>query len=57
MPDTVAPSAGAVRLTVGAVVSTVTLTVEVLVLPAASRASAVSVWVPLATVVVFHDTL
>ena len=51
VPDTVAPAAGAVRLTVGAVVSlaTVTLTAdEVVVLPAASRARAVSVWVPLA---------
>ena len=60
MPDTVAPLAGAVRLTVGAVMSglsTVTVTVEVVVLPAASRARAVSVWVPLVTVVVFHDTL
>ena len=38
--------------------STVTVTgAEVVVLPAASRATAVSVWVPLATVVVFHDTL
>ena len=38
--------------------ATVTFTAdEVVVLPAASRATAVSVWVPLATVVVFHDTL
>ena len=61
MPDTVAPLAGAVRLTVGAVVSgllTVTVTVdEVVALPAASRARAASVWLPLLTVVVFHDTL
>ena len=50
---------GPVRLTVGAVVSlsTVTLTAaEVVVLPAASRARAVSVWAPLVAVVVFHDT-
>ena len=60
VPDTVAPLAGAVKLTVGAVVSglsTVTVTVvEVVMLPAASRATAVSLWVPLVTVVVFHDT-
>ena len=38
--------------------ATVTVTgAEVVVLPAASRATAVSVWVPLVTVVVFHDTL
>ena len=39
--------------------ATVTLTgaPEVVVLPAASRARAVSVWVPLVTVVVSHDTL
>ena len=45
----------------GAVMSgllTVTLTaVEVVLLPAASRATAVSVWLPLADWVVFHDTL
>ena len=60
VPDTVAPLAGAVRLTVGAVMSgllTVTLTDFVVVLPAASRATAVSLWVPLATAAVFHDTL
>ena len=59
MPDTVAPAAGPVRLTVGAVYRwTVTVTAEVVVvLPAASRASAVSVWLPLADRVVFHDTL
>ena len=61
VPDTVAPAAGAVRLTVGAVVSgllTVTVTdVEVVLLPAASLATAVSVWVPLLAVAVFHDTL
>ena len=61
VPDTVASLAGAVTLTVGAVVSallTVTVTAaEVVVLPAASRATAVSVWGPLAAVVVSHDTL
>ena len=55
--DTGTPSAGAARLTVGLVLSTVTVTVDVVVLPAASRAPAVNVWVPLATVVVFHDAL
>ena len=38
--------------------ATVTVTgAEVAVLPTASRASALSVYVPLATVVVFHATL
>ena len=45
----------------GAVISgllTVTVTVEVVVaLSAASRARAATVWVPLLTAVVFHDTL
>src|SRR5436190_1920837 len=58
VPATVAPPAGAVTVTVGAVVSpllTVTVTAaDVAVLPAASRATAVRVWVPLALVVVFH---
>ena len=58
VPPTVAPPAGAVIDTVGGVVSglfTVTVTVvDVVVLPAASRATAVSVCVPLATVVVFQ---
>ena len=42
----------------GAALVTVTVTagLEVVVLPAASRATAVTVWVPLATVVEFHDT-
>src|SRR6185436_7225910 len=57
-PDTVAPAAGAVIATVGAVVSallTVTLTAaDVVVLPAASRATAVNVCRPLAVIVVFH---
>ena len=60
VPDTVAPSAGPIRLTVGAVISgllTVTVTVEVVVvLPAASRARAANVWLPLLTVAVFHNT-
>ena len=61
-PETVAPLAGAVMETVGGVVSeaallTVTVTVaEVLVLPAASRATAVSVCEPVATVVLFQVT-
>jgi hypothetical protein len=37
--------------------STVTVTVDVVVLPAASRATAASVWVPLVAVVVFYDAL
>src|SRR3954470_19309438 len=56
VPDTVVPFAGAVTLTVGAVVSallTVTVTVAaVVVFPAASRATAVNVWVPLVALVV-----
>src|SRR5439155_9674857 len=58
VPDTVAPAAGAVIETVGGVVSallTVTVTAaEVVVLPAASRATAVSVWLPVVAVVVSH---
>ena len=57
-PDTVAPVVGAVIDTVGGVVSallTVTLTAaEVAVLPAASRATAVSVCAPLVAVVLFQ---
>src|SRR5206468_11907739 len=47
-PATVAPSVGAVTATVGATLSTtVTATAdEVVTLPAASRATAVSVWPP-----------
>ena len=62
VPDTV-PAGGAVKLTVGGVTSTtplatVTLTgAEVVMLPAASRARTVRVWVPLAAVVVFQDVL
>ena len=41
-----------------AALATVMLTdADVVVLPLVSRATAVRVWVPLATVVVFHDTL
>ena len=41
-----------------AVLATLTVTgAEVVVLPLVSRASAVSVWAPLATVVVFQVTL
>ena len=63
VPETVAPEAGEVMLTVGGVVSgggafdTVTVTaVEVLWFPAASRALAVRKCEPLATVVVFQET-
>jgi hypothetical protein len=62
VPETVAPEAGEVMLTVGGVVSgggafdTVTVTAaEVVELPAASRALAVRECEPLATVVVFHE--
>ena len=56
VPETVAPDVGDVMLTVGAVVSeTVTLIeAEVLVLLAASRATAVKVWLPMEAVAVFH---
>src|SRR5207247_10592286 len=57
LPLTVAPGAGAVMLTVGAVVSLNTVTVTaaaVAVFAAASRATAVSVCAPLRAVVVFH---
>jgi len=63
VPETVAPFDGAVRDTVGGVVSgaallTVTVTpVDVVVFPAASRARALRVWPPLAAVVVFQETL
>src|SRR5262249_8225721 len=56
--DPVAPSAGAVMLTLGGVVSLKTVTVTaaaVAVLPAASRATAVTVCNPLLAVVVFHE--
>jgi hypothetical protein len=61
VPDTVAPSLGEVMVTVGGMLSTfdtVTLTVLlVVVLPAASRATAVRMWAPLLAAVVVHDTL
>jgi hypothetical protein len=58
VPDTVAPLAGAVIVTVGGLLSTVTLTLLLVVLfPAASRATAVRVWEPLPTVVVFQERL
>ena len=55
-PLTVAPAAGAVIETVGAVRSlfTITLTADAAVLPAPSRAIALSVCGPLATPVVFQ---
>ena len=63
VPETVAPEAGDVMLTVGGVVSaggafdTVTVTaVDVLWFPAASRARAVRECEPLETVVVFQET-
>src|SRR2546428_457286 len=58
VPVTVAPEVGAVMVTVGAVVSgTVTVTEEeVVVLLAASRATALRVCVPMAAVVVSHGT-
>src|SRR5262249_35470158 len=60
VPETVAPPAGEAKLTVGGVVSgTGLLTVTVMelleLLPAASLAEAISVWVPLARVVVLED--
>src|SRR5258705_157588 len=57
VPETVAPDAGAVTLAVGGVVSLKTVTVTaavVLVLPAASRATAVNEWEALLAVVVFQ---
>src|SRR5689334_4025799 len=60
-PDTL-PAEGAVITTVGDSVSgilfTVTITlVEVVILPAASLALAIKVWLPLAIKVVFHETV
>ncbi len=57
VPDTVAPSAGAVSVTAGGVVSvllTVTLFESLAVLPAASTALALAVCAPLGEVVVSH---
>jgi hypothetical protein len=58
VPDTVAPAAGAVADTVGGVVSaTVKLTAaEVVALPAASRAVAVTVWLPTVRPSMLNDT-
>src|SRR5437899_58308 len=59
VPETVAPPTGAVTETDGGVVSFETVTVtaaEVVTLPAASRATAVSVWLPLAAPSVFQET-
>src|SRR5439155_327802 len=59
VPETVAPFAGEVMLTVGAVVSLATVIVtgaEVMRLPAASRAATVRVCEPLVAVVVFQET-
>src|SRR5439155_1477788 len=57
VPDTLAAGAGAVSATVGGVVSaTVTLTAAVAVFPAASRATALTLWDPGAASVVSHAT-
>src|SRR5205085_2059653 len=58
LPVTVAPAAGAVSDTVGATRSLLTVTftaVDVVTLPAPSRAIAVREWTPFATVPVFHE--
>src|SRR5207249_2162090 len=53
-----APVTGAVSVMVGGLLSTTIVTeAEVVVLPAASRATAVSVWLPFAAVVVVHTRL
>src|SRR6266571_312339 len=58
VPLTVAPLIGAVIATVGAALSTVTVTaLLVVVLPAASRATALRVWEPSLAVVVFQEML
>src|SRR5206468_8416310 len=61
LPDTVAPFAGAETETVGGVVSedrkSAVKGEGVVILPAASRATAVSVWLLFEAVVVFHETL
>src|SRR5437762_538202 len=59
LPDTVVFATGALIETDGAVVSLLTVTAtaaDVVVLPAASRATAVSVWLPFVAVVVFQET-
>src|SRR5439155_9130477 len=58
-PLTVAPAAGAVTVTAGGVVSFDTVTVaaaEVVLFPATSRATAVSLWLPLPTAVLSQVT-
>jgi hypothetical protein len=56
VPDTVLPDVGAVMLTDGAALSTVTVTdAEVVLLPAASRTTAVSVCDPLLAVLVSQE--
>src|SRR5437899_1461921 len=58
LPVTVVPPAGDVNETVGALLSTITVTaVAVAVFPAASRATAVRVWLAFVALVVFHTTL
>jgi hypothetical protein len=57
VPVRLAPAAGVVSATDGGVRSFATVTVmpaEVATFPAASRATAVSVWLPLVTVMVFQ---
>src|SRR5206468_2963037 len=57
-PDTVVPPAGDVTETVGALLSTITVTVvAVVVFPAPSRATAVSEWFAFVAPVVFHTML
>ena len=60
LPETVAAFVGVEIETVGGVVSafaTVTVTEAIVVLPAASRARALRVWLPLLTVALFQLTL
>jgi len=61
VPEAVLPGTGAVNDTVGGVVSATFETVtemapDVVTLPAASRATAVNEWLPLAAIVVFQET-
>src|SRR5438445_9232712 len=57
VPETVAPGAGEEIEMVGGLLYTITLTAaEVVVLPAASRATAVKLCEPLLAVVVFQET-
>jgi hypothetical protein len=59
VPETVDEAAGAVMETDGGVESFETVTAtpaEVVALPAASRATAVRVWLPVVAPVVFQDT-